>query len=107
LTPLVPPYLFLPDIVPAEPEFHEHLKLKLLEAHLTLIVYDTTDEETWRNVERLWLPMVNEIYDGDLSKGIMIIGTKVDMLLPNERSLLEERKCSDQKMSAVVSKYLL
>jgi GTPase SAR1 family protein len=83
------------------------LKLKLLEADLTIIVYDTTDEETWKNVERLWLPMVNEIYNGDLAKGIFIVGTKVDMLLPHEKELLEERRCSDPKNSSLVSKYLL
>lgn len=72
-----------------------------------MIVYDTTDDQTWKNVERIWLPLVLEVYQGDKSRGILIVGTKIDMLLPEEREMLVDRKCSDPEMNSLISSYLL
>jgi GTPase SAR1 family protein len=83
------------------------LKLKLREADLALVVYDATDEETWRAVESTWLPLVLEAFDEDLAKGILVIGTKVDLLLAEDREALKERKCSDPFLHSTVSRYLL
>lgn len=72
-----------------------------------MIVYDTTDDHTWKNVEQLWLPLVLEVYQGDLSRGIMIVGTKIDLLSPEEREVVMNRRCSDPKVHSLICQYLL
>jgi hypothetical protein len=92
----------------AQPEDQEQLKLKLKEADLAIIVYDATDEKTWGNVEATWLPLVLNAFHGDQAKGILVVGTKADLLLQSEdREALRQRKCSDPALDSAVSRYLL